>query len=313
LRKYSFTVFVGVVLACSGCAYNGESRGTMASIKGALAPIGATMNPRVYVVQPGDNLSYIAWRYQTSVQSLIVWNNLNDPNALIPGQPLVVRGQQVAPAVPAVARVERVEQPVVRPVIQPAQQVPQQAANTATRSVVIPPSQEQTVVMVAAPVIQEQSASAVQPVAPREQNVVVQNTGYKKPESSPVRPSNGEWVWPVEGRILKPFGGANSSQKGIEISSVPGQAVRAATGGIVAFSGSEVSVLGNAIIIDHSNDMMSAYTNVGELLVTEGENIMAGDIIAYVAGVNGQDASSVHFEIRKQGRPLDPLSKLAKR
>ncbi|MGB0866119.1 MAG: peptidoglycan DD-metalloendopeptidase family protein [Granulosicoccaceae bacterium] len=273
------------------------------------------MNPKLYVVQVGDNLSYIAWRYQTTVQNLIVWNNLSDPNMLQPGQPIVVRGQPVAPV--AVARVE--------PVIEPAPQaqlrahraeaelaeVPLRAQRSVTQtanasSVVIPPSSEQTIVVMPAPTVQREAAKPAV-TAEVEKEVIVNPVSYKKPDTGQ------GWIWPVNGRILKPFGGAGSTQKGIVISSVPGQPVRAAEGGIVAFAGGNVPVLGNTIIIDHVNDMVSAYTKVGELLVTEGEEVMAGDVIAYAAGVNGQEKSRVNFEIRKQGRPLDPLSRLAKR
>lgn len=313
LRVQYFGVLATVFLVSSGCAYNGGVQGQLANIRDAFRPISATMNPKLYVVQVGDNLSYIAWRYQTTVQNLIVWNNLSDPNMLQPGQPIVVRGRAVSP----VAQAEPVMQPA--PKVQVSAYKAQSdlaavplnrqapvitAANT--QSVVIPPSSEQTIVVMPQPVKQ---AELRKPVASSqvEEKVVVKPVSYKKP------PTGQGWVWPVNGRIMRPFGGANSNQKGIDISSVPGQPVRATSGGIVAFVGADVAVLGNTVIIDHADNMVSAYTKVGELLVAEGEEIMAGDVIAYAAGVEGQEKSRVHFEIRKQGQALDPLSRLAKR
>lgn len=303
------------VLVSSGCAYNGGVQEQLANIRDAFRPIGATMNSKLYVVQVGDNLSYIAWRYQTTVQNLVVWNNISDPDLLQPGQPLVVRGQPVAPV--AVAAAEPVILPAPQTQLrahrapsalseQPLRPRSGGAEAAAAPSVVIPPSDEQTIVVMPTPMAQPQAAKPAV-TAEVEREVVVNPVSYKKPETGQ------GWIWPVNGRILKPFGGAGSTQKGIVISSVPGQAVRATAGGIVAFSGANVPVLGNTVIIDHADDMVSAYTEVGELLVSEGEEIMAGDVIAYAAGVSGQEKSRINFEIRKQGRPLDPLSRLAKR
>ena len=313
LRVQYFGVLATVFLVSSGCAYNGGVQGQLANIRDAFRPIGATMNPKLYVVQVGDNLSYIAWRYQTTVQNLIVWNNLSDPNMLPPGQPIVVRGRPVSPV--AVARAEPMMQPASKVQVSAYKAQSDLAAVPLNRqapvitavnsqSVVIPPSSEQTIVVMPQPVPQ---AKVMKPVvnARVEEKVVVKPVSYKKPGQG--------WVWPVNGRIMRPFGGANSNQKGIDISSVPGQPVRATSGGIVAFVGADVAVLGNTVIIDHADNMVSAYTKVGELLVAEGEEIMAGDVIAYAAGVEGQEKSRVHFEIRKQGQALDPLSRLAKR
>ncbi len=315
LRGQYFAWVATLTLLSSGCAYNGGVQEQLANIRDALRPIGETMNSKLYVVQTGDNLSYIAWRYQTTVQNLIVWNNLSDPDVLQTGQRIVVRGNAVAPVMTARAEpnVEAANKVQVRPygaggqlVAQPLRsEVQQQEPVINSQSVIIPPSDEQTIV-----VLQPQipAVAAVSPVAiaPVEEPVVVNKVSYKKS-------ADGQWVWPVGGSIMKPFGGAHSNQKGIDISSTPGEPIRATTGGIVAFAGSGVSVLGNTVIIDHDGDMVSAYTQVGELLVEEGVEVMAGDVIAFAAAATGDSKSRVHFEIRKQGRPLDPLSRLAKR
>jgi len=299
LRVQYFGVLAAVTMVTSGCAYNGGVQEQFANLRDAFRPIGATMNPKLYVVQVGDNLSYIAWRYQTTVQNLIVWNNLSDPNMLQPGQPIVVRGRPVAPV--AVASAE--------PVLQPAPSAQVNAYQAQSELAAVPLRQQAPVAPTASAqsVVIPPSSAEPEVVAQADEKVVVNPVSYKKP-------ATGQgWVWPVNGRIMKPFGGANSNQKGIDISSAPGQPVRATAGGIVAFVGEGVAVLGNTVIIDHADNMVSAYTKVGELLVAEGEEIMAGDVIAYAAGVDGQEKSRVHFEIRKQGKALDPLSRLAKR
>lgn len=314
MRRRFLGLLITVASVSSGCAYDGGMQGQFASVRNALRPIGATMNSKLYVVQTGDNLSYIAWRYQTTVQSLVVWNNLSDQNSLQVGQPIVVRGGRPVTTIAAVKPAQSLQKSAVQ--VSAAEQqkglvaVPvlandEGAQRANVQSVVIPPSSERTVVVMQAPISQER-LSKPRVSAGFEEKVVVKQVSYKKP-------GDDKWVWPVDGIIIKPFGGPSSNQKGVDISSTPGQSVRATTGGIVAFAGMGVPVLGNTIIIDHEGDMVSAYTKVGELLVEEGEEIMAGDVIAYTAGVNGQKKSKIHFEIRKQGRALDPLSKLAKR
>lgn len=113
--------------------------------------------------------------------------------------------------------------------------------------------------------------------------------------------------WPLKGKILKSFSKANS--KGIDIAGKIGQDVHAAEAGKVVYSGQGLIGYGNLLIIKHNTVYLSAYANNSELLVAEGYAVKKGDIIAKV-GQAGSKKASLYFEIRKNGKPVNPLNLL---
>lgn len=129
---------------------------------------------------------------------------------------------------------------------------------------------------------------------------------------SPVRPRFGSsgWLWPVNGRVITGFV-PTQGKKGINIACKKGDKVYASSAGIVAYSGSGLAGYGNLIIIKHSNEYLTAYGNNARNLVSEGQKVKAGQSIAE-AGVIDRKYWGVHFEIRKVGVPVNPLSYLQK-
>jgi len=117
------------------------------------------------------------------------------------------------------------------------------------------------------------------------------------------------WQWPIEGKVVKNF--KQSGNKGIDIKGKMGQEVSAAETGKVVYSGKGLIGFGNLIIIKHNELYLSAYANNSRLLVSEGQSIKKGQVIAYV-GKTGSEQSSLHFEIRKNGKSIDPLNYLPK-
>ena len=111
--------------------------------------------------------------------------------------------------------------------------------------------------------------------------------------------------WPIKGRILKPF--AQADNKGIDIAGEMGQDVSAAEGGKVVYSGQGLIGYGNLLIIKHNDLYLSAYANNSLLLVAEGYTVEKGEVIAKV-GQAGSNKTSLHFEIRKNGKPVNPLN-----
>lgn len=122
--------------------------------------------------------------------------------------------------------------------------------------------------------------------------------------------SGSGWLWPVSGRVATTFIPAQG-QKGINIACNKGDKVRASTGGIVAYAGSGLSGYGNLIIIKHNNEYLTAYGNNARNLVSEGQRVTSGQVIAE-AGVIDRKYWGVHFEIRKAGIPVNPLNYLQK-
>ncbi len=115
------------------------------------------------------------------------------------------------------------------------------------------------------------------------------------------------WQWPIRGKILKNF--PQTGNKGIDISGKFGQAVRAAAAGKVVYSGHGLVGYGNLLIIKHNSLYLSAYANNRRLRVKEGQNVRKGQIIAEVGRARGMQ-TSLHFEIRKNGKPVNPVKYL---
>lgn len=123
-----------------------------------------------------------------------------------------------------------------------------------------------------------------------------------------VRNQEPQWQWPLNGRLLNGFQ-SSGNVKGIDIGGSAGEMVRAAADGDVVYAGNTIQGSGNLVIIRHSDRYLSAYAQNRSLLVNEGARVRGGDAIAEV----GQDPDGVqrlHFEIRLDGKPVDPLTYL---
>jgi lipoprotein NlpD len=120
------------------------------------------------------------------------------------------------------------------------------------------------------------------------------------------------WIWPVEGRLLRGFMANDPSRNGLDIAGRDGQSVRATAAGIVVYSGNGLIGFGELIIIKHSERMLSAYAHNRVRLVQEGARVEAGQKVAEV-GRNDRNEPILHFEIRVNGRPVDPRQYLPAR
>jgi len=120
------------------------------------------------------------------------------------------------------------------------------------------------------------------------------------------------WQWPVHGRVLRSFSANDSGKKGLGIAGYFGQPVVAAARGKVVYSGSGLIGYGKLIIIKHDERYLSAYANNRRLLVQEGDQVTVGQRIAEM-GRSGTEKVMLHFEIRRDGRAVDPLHYLPKR
>lgn len=118
-----------------------------------------------------------------------------------------------------------------------------------------------------------------------------------------------DFAWPVPGRVLQPY---SETGKGITLSGNAGDPVFAAAEGRVIFSGNGPRGYGNLIIVKHPNDLLSVYAHNRKLLVKEGQNVARGERIAEL-GDTGGASPRLHFEIRRQGKPVDPIPFLPRR
>jgi lipoprotein NlpD len=249
-----------------------------------------------YTVRRGDTLIRIALDHGQSYRDLVTWNNLADPDDIKVGQVLRVVPNERA------ERTAVVTQPVpmppeTRPQV-PRKTTPRADKRAASDSDVAeaPRSDkagERAETVVAAAVPAPAAAGTAVAVAGSRVGTTVTATDDEKLS----------WMWPSDGRIVATFDEGKS--KGIDIAGRAGQQVMAAGAGKVMYAGSGIRGYGNLVIVKHSNSLLSAYAHNRAIVVKEGDNVAKGQVIAEM-GDSDADSVKLHFEIRQQGKPVDP-------
>lgn len=228
-----------------------------AGLVAALAACGsAPVGPGYYRVERGDTLSKIARANRQSVQNIVRWNSLSNPDSIEVGQVL-----RVAPPSSTVS-----------------------SGNGASRG----------------------TAESATPAA--RGGTTADSTPPAAPSAAPAAPIS--LVWPAAGNVVRGFDGKNS--KGIDISNSPGTPVVAAARGTVVYAGNGLRGYGNLLIIKHNGDYLTAYAHNRTLLVKEGQTVAQGQKIAEM-GDTDSDRTMLHFELRYEGRSIDPSRSLPPR
>ena len=153
--------------------------------------------------------------------------------------------------------------------------------------------------------------------------VIAKETPKKQPSSVSKKVDNSlklkaytgsklvKWSWPLRGKLIQVFANKAGASNGIDLSSSLGQPVKAASSGIIVYSGSGIQGYGKLVVVKHNNTFLSAYAYNSRILVAEGARVNAGQVIAEV-GKGPQLDPRLHFEIRKNGKPVNPLRYLPK-
>ena len=230
----------------------------------------------IYVAQRGDTLQNVALAFGVDQKDLARWNAIAEPGVLIPGQTLrVTPPADVATASP-ITRGGQVE---VRP-------LPPPGASTPGTTAPLPPA----ALPPTGPPPPVPPVAASPPTAP--------------PEPSRAPSSSLPWLWPTSGKVIETFD--DPRNKGIDIAGNEGAVVQAAADGEVVYVGSAVRGYGNLVIVRHSDDFITAYAHNRKVLVAEKQSVKRGQPIAEL-GRSDADRPKLLFEIRHQGKPVDPL------
>ncbi|MGF6597065.1 lipoprotein NlpD [Paraburkholderia sp. GAS448] len=242
--------------------------------------------PGYYRVKPGDTLYRIALENGQNYRDIASWNNLTNPNQIEVDQLLRVAppGANVAALTPGVAT-----SPVgVGGGVQSAPLGAQAPATTGAAAGVMP-----------APPLYSSGANAPAATAPAPQPSASDTTAGAN--------GNVSFAWPVRGPLLNTFD--DSKNKGVNIGGAAGDPVKASADGRVVYAGNGLRGYGNLIIIKHDATYLTAYAHNRALMVKEGDAVTRGQKIAEM-GNSDSDRVMLHFEVRRQGKPVDPLKYL---
>ena len=315
LKKFTFrlqSIAIAVITAAlvAGCSSSGShapvvERGAereierVAKLKKPAAPVAVPAmkavprdkdgRPQVYTVQKGDTLYSIAFNYGLDYREIAELNGIQNHGIIQVGKELRLPSASTSTVVKTMVESKPLEVPVKS---QP--------------KVAKLPYTEQAVAQI------EKMQEDLQKSEP----VMVAKV-QAKPEIRPEAKIDGiadddgsslEWSMPTSGTLISEFS-ESASRKGIDIAGKLGQAIVASSAGKVVYSGNGLRGYGKLIIIKHNKTYLSAYAHNDQLLVKEGQNVNRGQKIAEM-GNTDTDQVSLHFEIRRFGKPVDPAKYL---
>lgn len=281
-RLALLTIIIGLVAGCSTTTRQAPvvERPVTSTSHTRPAPARVEEAPKqdergMYTVRKGDTLLRISLDFGQNYRDLVTWNNLANPDDIKVGQVL-----RVTP--PEGERTANVQtQPIPMP---PSAAVPRKTEPRADKTPYT-----------------EGKVAETRPATP------APATGAPAAPAAPAAAANDEarlsWMWPSEGRVIANFD--DGRNKGIDIAGKLGQPVVAAGSGKVMYAGSGIRGYGNLVIVKHSNSLLSAYAHNRKISVKEGDNVAKGQVIAEM-GDSDADLVKLHFEIRQQGKPVDP-------
>jgi len=271
-----------------------------------------------YRVVEGDTVYSIAWRYGLDYRRLAAANGITAPYTIRQGQMIALRE-----ADPGLAAADRGQVGVIPPTIPAggsaggaiayptgpaARSRPTQPSSPVATPLPGPGPSPRGVDPLPAPA---GTPATPVPVAPPERLATTTPPPVVAVPPMPVTVGSGDWSWPGNGPVLRGFS-SGSGPKGIDIGGTRGDPVTAVAAGTVVYSGSGIPGYGQLLIIKHSETYLSAYAHNDRLLVDEGASVAPGQRIADM-GSSGTNSVKLHFQIRRDGKPIDPLPLLPRR
>ena len=269
-----------------------------------------------YKVQAGDTLYAIAFRLGADFRILAALNHIPKPYTIFPGQLLkTAPDRQVASISKSTATSSS---PTTSPVASKmpasetaaAKSTATQTTTAATKAITHTTSKAKAAATTVAKVTPA-SAAVTRGVPTPQNRAVVKKSSPSTGTTSPVKLGPvTRWRWPSSGKVVRNY--QSNFHKGVDIAGKRGDPVQAVADGQVVYAGTGVKGYGALLIVKHNDEFLSAYGHNDAILVAEGEGVRAGQQIAQ-KGSSGTDTVKLHFEIRRQGKPVDPLKLLPSR
>ena len=262
-----------------------------------------------HTVRKGDTLYSIALEYGLDYRDLVSWNALPDNSLIHVGQVLKLTPPQPENSAVQATSTESTVQTI------PLKIEPLPQAQAASSAVLITQPKAVKLPYSNAALAQLEQTGAAQPApsaTPSAAPGMAAEATVVQPKTTPgANASNDsgiDWIWPTQGRVIAGFDEAKNS-KGLDIAGKAGQAIFAAASGKVVYSGEGLRGYGKLVIIKHNPIYLSAYAHNQLVLVKEGQTVASGQKIAEM-GDSDADQVELHFEIRKMGKPVDPMTYL---
>lgn len=274
-----------------------------------------------YRVQSGDTLYAIAFKHGIDFRDLAGWNHIPAPYRIYVGQeltlgaPLSVASTNTAPGGVVIAPVQE------RPNVTTVMPLSPQTQSTRSTNVPSPPKPVASAPMFENVEPESTSSPASSTVAapapkvatptPSPKPPVVAETDTSKPvEPAPQLNAGGvSWHWPAAGSVIGTYVSGDQTKQGVDIAGNEGDPITSTADGEVVYSGNGLIGYGELIIIKHNASFLSAYGHNRKRLVQEGDRVKAGQRIAEM-GASAAARDELHFEIRKNGKPVNPLEYL---
>lgn len=316
------------IIVLAGCASRAP-----APVADSQAPLRETPKPakpaaaeKFYTVRKGDTLYSIALDHGMEYRELAAMNNIDNPRRIRVGQQLRVAAVMAEPAKPAAPAGAAEVKPIATggPVAvrslddKPPAAVsrePTFSGNTPTlkrgpKGGKLPYSEESLALLRA-----QESSAPVAVSAPPVVPAVAPATAPAQKAAAPAPAGEIDWTWPAAGKVVGTYaegGDGAIASKGIDIAGKVGDPVQAAAAGKVVYAGRGLRGYGNLVIVRHSPVYLTAYAHNSRILVKEGQAVTRGQKIAEL-GDTDADQPKLHFEVRQQGKPVDPLKFLPAR
>ena len=305
IRLSLSAALLGLLAACSTPRHSAPVTDRMpgtGALESARSPTPA--GPGYYTVKKGDTLYRIALDQGQAYRDIVTWNNLANPNDIKVDQVL-----RVAPpeAIAGGAQTGSIASSgvEVRPLSSPATASGNAVNKSAPRGDKRPYSER------ALAELQKPEAAAAIAAAKAPATAAAAAPAKGEPAKTADADDDGiGWIWPAEGKVVATF--EEGKNKGIDITGKLGQRVIAAGSGKVMYAGSGIRGYGNLVIVKHTNNLLSAYAHNKTITVKEGQSVNKGQVIAEMGNTDA-DAVKLHFEIRQQGKPVDPSKFLPSR